>query len=183
MLAQARAGIDSFIARRENNYTLSQRVYRNRALSQGHVEKAINNGLLLGKSAREMAKDVKRFIDPSTPGGASYAAMRLGRTEIQNAFHFNAVKQYQESPWVERVLWTLSGSHPEPDECNEYAESVHFNGGRAGEFRPDDLPAKPHPQCLCYTDPVAIDLDEYAKRFHAGEYDDYIDKQMGCERG
>lgn len=182
MIAQSRAGIDSFIARRENKYTLSQRVYRNQALSRGYVEKAINNGLLLGKAPREIAKDVKKFIDPSTPGGASYAAMRLGRSEVQNAFHFNATKQYQESPWVDRVIWTLSGSHPEPDECNEYADSVHFTGGRAGEFRPDDLPAKPHPQCLCYTDPVAMDIDEYARRFRKGEFDSYIDKQMGCSR-
>lgn len=182
MLATSRAGIDSFIARRENHYTLSERVYRSRALSQGTVAKTINNGLLLGKSAREIAKDVKRFIDPATPGGASYAAMRLGRTEIQNAFHFNSVKQYKESPWVERVLWTLSGSHPKPDECNEYADEVHFRGGKAGEWLPDDLPPKPHPQCLCYTDPVAMDIDEYAKRFHAGEFDKYIDEQMGCSR-
>ena len=182
MMAQARSGIDSFSARKENGYTLSQRVYRNRALSQGTIDKTINNGLLLGKTPREIAKDVKRFIDPATPGGASYAAMRLGRSEVQNAFHFNSAKQYKESPWVERVLWTLSGSHPRPDECNEYADSVHFTGGRAGEFRPDDLPAKPHPQCLCYTDPVAMDINAYARKFNNGDFDAYINNQMGCAR-
>jgi hypothetical protein len=182
MLAQSRAGIDSFTARRENKYTLSERVYRNQTLAQGHVDRTINNGLLLGKSAAEIAADVKKYIDPATPGGASYAASRLARSEVQNAFHANSVKQFKESPWVESVMWNLSGSHPKPDLCNEYAEDVTFRGGKPGEYHPDDVPGKPHPQCLCYIEPVAMDLDKYAKNFKAGKYDSYIDKQMGCSR-
>jgi hypothetical protein len=86
--ATARSGVDAYLARRHNNFTLSQRVYRNRALSRGYVERVINNGLLLGKSPAEIAKDVRQFISPNTPGGTSYAAMRLGRTEVVNAYHF-----------------------------------------------------------------------------------------------
>ncbi len=179
-LAQSRAGIKSFIARKEFNYTLSQKVYRNQTLAQGQVEKAINNGLLLGKSAKEIAGDVKRFIDPRTPGGASSAAMRLGRTEVQNAFHTNSIKGYQDRPWVDRVEWHLSGSHNRPDQCNEYSTAVTFRNGQPGEWLPDDVPAKPHPNCLCYTTPGQADLDTYVKNFKAGKYDDYINEQMGC---
>lgn len=180
-LAQSRKGIDNFIARKEFNYTLSQKVYRNRALSQGQVDRVINSGLILGKSAREIATDVKRFIDPRTPGGASYAAMRLGRTEVQNAMHTANIKGYQEKPWIETVMWRLSGSHDHPDLCNEYAQSSNFKGGDAGEWRVADIPAKPHPNCLCYTEPNA-DLDKFAREFKAGKYDDYISGQLGCVR-
>jgi hypothetical protein len=182
MLATSRQGLDSYISRKEFNYTLSQKVYRNTALSRGYVERAVNNGLLLGKSAREIAADVKKYIDPATPGGASYAAMRLGRTEVQNAFHTTSIKQFKDTPWVNVVKWFLSGSHPRPDACNEYAEAVTFAGGGAGEWRPDDVPAKPHPQCLCYIDGIADPLDKYVAEFKSGKFDDYIDNQMGCGR-
>jgi hypothetical protein len=182
MLAQSRAGIDAFIAREEFNYKLSDRVYRNRALSQGTVKRTIDNGLLLGKGPYEIAKDVKRFIDPATPGGASYAAMRLGRSEVNNAFHTNSVKGYQNTPWVARVKWNMSSSHGKADECNEYAEDLHWPTWGPGEYPPMDVPPKPHPNCLCYTTPVADDLETYVKNFHEGKYDDYINEQLGCSR-
>lgn len=179
-LAQARAGIDAFIARKENHFTLSQRVYRNTALSRGYVERAINNGLLLNKSVAEIAKDVKGFIDPATPGGASYAAHRLARTEVVGAYHQQARKGYAQTPWVGAVKWNLSGSHPRPDVCNEYAEDSHMPRGEAGVWAKSDVPGKPHPQCLCYITPVTVSDDEFVRRFRNGEYDSYINDQMGC---
>ncbi len=182
LLATARAGIDAFVARQENMMTLSQRVYRNQALSRGYVNRTINNGLLLGKSVTEIAADVKKYIDPRTPGGASYAAMRLARTEVVTAYHESSKKQFMQTPWVERVRWNLSGSHPRPDTCNEYAEDVQHRGWPAGVYRPGDVPDKPHPNCLCYITPEVMDLDQYAKNFKQGKYDKYIDEQMGCTR-
>jgi hypothetical protein len=103
--------------------------------------------------------------------------MRLGRTEVNNAFHASSVKQYRETPWVEKCKWHLSGSHPKPDLCNEYAEN---NGN--GVWAVDDVPAKPHPNCLCYVTPINTDLNKFVKNFKAGQYDSYIDEKMGCYR-
>jgi hypothetical protein len=175
--------VQSLISRKENGITLSDKVYRNKALSQGYVDRAINNGLLLGKSAAEIAKDVIGYIDPNVRGGASYAAMRLGRSEVLNAYHTTAINRYKANPWVEKVKWNLSGSHPRPDECNEYADSVHIKNGKAGEFFPEDIPAKPHPNCLCYIEPVVMDLDTFAKNFKSGKFDDYVESTQGCGRG
>jgi hypothetical protein len=182
MLATARSGLGQYIARKENGFTLSDRVYRNTAISKGFVDRAINNGLILGKSAKEIAKDVVGFIDPNTPGGASYAAMRLGRTELQNAFHTQSKNMFAATPWITHVKWWLSGSHERPDACNDYADSSHYRGGEAGVFLAMEVPDKPHPNCLCYTTPEVMDLDQYAKNFKAGQYDDYINEQMGCSR-
>lgn len=180
-LATSRAGIDSYIARKGvDGFSLSQRVWRNTAISRGYIEKAINTGLLLGKSVAEIAKDVSGYLNPNVPGGASYASMRLARTEVVNAYHASATAGYQRSPWVERVKWNLSGSHPKPDECNTYAEDEFVPGGGAGIWRVTDVPAKPHPMCLCFITPQVMDLDEFARNFRNGQYDSYIDGQMGC---
>lgn len=170
MIATAQEGVQSLISRRENGFTLSQRVWRNSQAAQRGLREAIDVGLLLGKSQREIAKDVYKYINPNTPGGASYAAMRLGRTEVANAYHRSTIRQYQSTPWVEKCRWHLSGSHPRPDQCNEYAD--------IGTYAVDDVPDKPHPNCLCYLTPVSLSLDEYARRYESGEFDDYIDAQL-----
>lgn len=183
MIAQSREGINSIISRKENGITLSQRVYKNGKSTAAALNGAINAGLLLGKGPREIAADVFKYMDPSTPGGASYAAMRIGRSEVLNAYHTTTINNYKKTPWVDRAQWNLSGSHPRPDECNEYADAVNGKGWAAGVWRVDAVPAKPHPNCLCYLTPLMMDLDEYAKNFKSGKYDDYIDQQMGCYRG
>lgn len=180
MLTQARQGIQSLISRKENGISLSERVYKNQALSSGRIDRLVNTGLSLGKSAREIAKDVYTFIDPLTPGGASYAAMRLGRTELNNAFHATSIRLTKDMPWVTGQKWNLSGSHPKPDVCNDYASGTHFRGGDPGVFKAGDVPGKPHPQCLCYLTAVTLSEKEFDKQFHAGKFDDYIERQMGC---
>lgn len=170
----ARNGVARYLARAHNGFTLSARVFRNRALASGAVDAAVNNGLLLGKSAKEIARDVYTYIHPGTPGGASYAAMRLGRTELNNAFHELSRQDYDSTPWTEAVLWSLSGSHPRPDECDEFANNVHFRGGEPGQFKTDDVPDKPHPQCFCYTSAVNVSDAQFLANYQRGMYDGYI---------
>lgn len=180
MISQAKVGVDSLISRKSNGFTLSQRVYKNTALSKGYVDRAINNGLLLGKSPRDIAKDVIGFINPNVAGGASYAAMRLARTEVVNAYHATSVRNYQNTPWIDAAKWNLSSSHGDSDECDAYADDAHIPGGEGGVYPTMDIPDKPHPSCLCVVTPIMMDADAYVKAFKDGKFDDYIGKQMGC---
>jgi hypothetical protein len=182
LLQQARMGIESFLSRKENGITLKDRIYRNGRAGVAEVNRLLNRDLALGKSAREIAKDVQGFIDPNTPGGPRYAAMRLGRTELNNAFHTTSQKQYASNPFVEAVKWELSGSHKRPDECNLYAQRQHFRGGDPGVFKPGDVPAKPHPNCLCYTVPVSQDVDDFINDMASGKHDAYMNS-LGCQYG
>jgi hypothetical protein len=143
--ATARRGISTDAARRRRE--LSSRVIHNLRDVVEEVEKTIRSGIISGLSPRELARDVFKFISPTTPGGASYAAMRLARTEINNAFHEQQIRAANK-PWVEGVKWNLSGSHPRPDQCNDYASQS--DGLGRGVFKTGDVPSKPHPQCLCY---------------------------------
>jgi hypothetical protein len=183
VLAQGRAGIDNLISRTAAGIPLSQQVYQTSVVSGGQLDRVINAMIANGASAREIANRVYQFIDPLTPGGASYAAMRLGRTELNNAFHTTSVRLAHENPMVEAMKWNLSESHPRPDQCNDYAQSSHYRGGDAGVFRTDEVPGKPHPQCFCYVTPITLSDKEFIENFNKGKYDDYIDSKLGCSRG
>lgn len=174
---QGFSGVESLISRKELGISLSERVYSAKSLSNGQLFKQIDHSLALGESAKELAKRVRGFIDPNTPGGASYAAMRLGRTEINNAFHHTQRKHHEDSPWVTSQKWNLSGSHPKPDECNAYADDDHAELG-AGIFLKNEVPGKPHPNCLCYITPVALDEEEFVQGFLDGKFDAHIDRKI-----
>jgi hypothetical protein len=158
-----------------NDIELSPRVYRNRALATGQINDLVNNSLVLGRSAKEIAVAVRRYILPQTPGGASYAAMRLGRTEINNAFHTTQTRSYAKQPWITGVKWNVSGSHPRPDICNEYADNDHDDLG-AGVFRPNNVPGKPHPQCLCHITAVTVSREDFIDTYLAGGYTSYLNE-------
>jgi hypothetical protein len=166
--ATARRGmvVNSGRYRRE----LSSRVYSNYRNVAGLIEETIQSGLISGLAPRELARSVYQFVSPTTPGGASYASMRLSRTEINNAFHQQQIKSAQK-PWVEWAVWNLSGSHKHPDQCNVYASQR--------TFRSDQVPDKPHPQCLCYLTYDTVSRDEFINNFLNGHYDDFLDDTVG----
>jgi hypothetical protein len=166
---QGRAGIEAVLARGANGIPLAESVYRNQALTQGWLDARINGMLSNGASARELASYVKGFIDPNVRGGTSYAAMRLGRTELNNAFHTVSRNHWAASPFVDKMKWHISRSHPKPDECDNYADKT---------FPADDVPDKPHPQCFCYITPEVEDDDAFVRNYHAGKYDSWIDQQL-----
>lgn len=153
-IQSAQSNIAANIARLQGGsyVPLSQRVYKTQALANGYVDKMIQSALARGSSASELATMAKQFISPDVKGGISYAATRLGRTEINNAFHATSVAEAIRNPYIIGMEWHLSESHPGEDECNDYDGEV---------FDPADVPRKPHPNCLCYTTAVTPDPDDF----------------------
>jgi hypothetical protein len=172
-LEGAQSAANNVRSRLLNDIQLSPNVYRTQALSNKWVARAVNRGLALNLSSREIAKSVRGMINPNTPGGVSYAARRLARTEINNAFHTTTIRAAANEPWNEGFKWNLSSSHPRPDPCNPLAEDDH-DGLGAGVFKPKNVPGKPHPQCLCYLTVVQIDDDVFIDKLVNGDYDDYL---------
>lgn len=170
--AYAREVVNTYWSRMENNISLSQQVYRTQALSQGWVDRAINRAILQGASWRDLMNAVKPYIDPNTPGGVSYAAKRLARTELNNAFHRTQVRLGEGNPWVAGQKWNLSTKHPRADACDPYAHEQHYEGGDPGVYRADKVPRKPHPQCFCFITAVNVSEDEFFDRLMAGDYED-----------
>lgn len=179
MKVRAQAAVKAYQARMDNGISLSQQVYKTRALTSGQVDRIINRSLLLGHGWEKIADNVRRFINPNVPGGVSYAAKRLARTEINNAFHRVQIDQRKDSPFTEGFQWHLSGSHPRPDDCNDYAERSTFHGGGPGVWRVDEVPGKPHPNCLCYLTTVLKDEATLYQEFLNGRYNSYLDDVVG----
>lgn len=175
MQAAAETSGERVAGRIASQIDLSPRVYRNADLTAGRVDAVINRGIGSNQSAREIAQRVGGFISPDTPGGMNYAAMRLGRTELNNAYHATTTRLYDSQPWVEAVKWRLSGSHPKPDICNELAENDNFGLG-AGVYRTSEIPAKPHPQCLCYTVPITPSRKNFVDNLLSGNYNDWLEE-------
>lgn len=173
MKDSAERNIDNAISRvTTSQIPLSERVYDSGALVSGKVGEIVTSAIARGASAREIANEVRGYIRPDTPGGVKYAAQRLGRTELNNAFHATQVAEAQKNPMVQAMRWHLSGSHPRPDECNTYAEQGDIGGGLWSVGR---VPAKPHPNCLCYMTAEMPSRADFIKAYKNGEYDSYID--------
>lgn len=174
LMETANAGIRNLYSRVQR--PLAERLYKNGVWSTDHIETLIKEGIVRGASARELAKDVYKFVSPTAPGGASYVSMRLARTEINNAFHNQQIEGFS-GPWVESVKWNLSGSHPRKDECNTFAESDQYNLG-SGEFPRGKVPGKPHPQCLCFLTATSASPKQFAADVRAGKYDDELKRRF-----
>lgn len=149
---------------------LARRVYNTGVWMNGRLNRLINETLASGLNAREFARKARDWFNPNTPGGIRYAAMRLARTEINNAFHSMTIEKAAAKPWVEKMEWNLSKSHPAPDICNKVAE--------LSPYPADKVPARPHPQCMCYVTEAPVDEDDWIDRFVDGEFDDYLDDEL-----
>lgn len=162
---RAASGVRTLMDRLESSKKpLSENVYNTKKLTEGWVDREINAALVAGLSAAQLAKQIRQFIDPAVPGGASYAARRLARTEINNAFHAATQRRMKESQIVEEVDWNLSTSHPEGDVCDSLASD--------SPYPEDEVPEKPHPQCLCFLTPRLPDQAEFIDNLFAGKYGD-----------
>lgn len=177
---QGRAGVDSLISREENVQRLSRLVYKNMAFTNERLAREIQIALVRGLSSKEFADQIRFLISPDVRGGVSYAAQRLARSEINNAFHLTSIRYTREMPWVTGYGWNLSGTHSKRvkggDVCDDYANEDRHGLG-AGIYPKRDVPSKPHPQCLCYITTEVMDSATFSRQYRRGVFNRYIDSR------
>jgi hypothetical protein len=165
------------LARMELSYTsLAQHIYNVDVWLGSRIDQKITAALARGLSAKEFAAEAIDWFNPNTPGGVRYAALRLARSEINNAFHAVSVQQVQDKPWIDNMQWHLSGSHPKSDICDEYANDDKFDLG-AGIWPKGEVPRKPHPHCYCYVTGVSPSEDDFLDALVSGKYNKWIDQE------
>lgn len=179
LLDSSNKNVDALLARVfQTKQTLSQKVYKSQALSKRWVDNAINSGLARGATVNEIAAIVKDMIRPDSKGGVSYAAKRLARTEINNAYHAQSIDSARDKPWVNGMKWHISKSHKVRDICDDYAS--RDNGFGPGVWPMYMVPAKPHPHDLCYVTPDVVSVAEFNQNLRLGMYDAYMDENFSA---
>lgn len=168
----AMRNIDAVVKRQTQTKKLIKTLDKSKKYAQGMVDRRINSGLAKGDGALEIARDIRPMFDPKTPGGVTYAAKRVGRTEIVNAFHAQAKEDFIGKPWIESVSWNLSKSHPSGSGCRcEYYAMKKT-------FPPEQVPDKPHPQCLCFITPNVKSVDEVLADVDDSRYDRWLEEHI-----
>lgn len=136
---------------------LSDRIHNLTTESRKVVEDTITQGLVEQISARDMAKRLQVVMggEGVTP---RHVAMRIARTEINNAHREAHVMSTQTAPgqlkeYISGVRWNLSMSHGKSgaDICDIWAS--HDSGAGPGVYLPSDVPVD-HPHGLCFTTTV-----------------------------
>ncbi len=148
----------------DSPYTLSDRVWNTSIDVRDNIDQMLAYEIPRGTSAVDIADRLATYLTPgaapvttNTPYGVegSYSARRLSRTEITAAAGRSTINASVLNPYVIGDQWVLSGSHPEPDPCDDNA-----NGGPNGDgiYKPENFPPYPnHPHELCTIVPVVTD--------------------------
>lgn len=138
----------------KDSKTLSSRIWDYGAGFENDVQSVISQGILQKKSAKDLAKDLEKFVkDPSKRGKAwgddypslkgkkvEYNAMRLARTSINHSYQTATIQSSQINPFVLGIEWSSALIHGRTCElCRERDGTI---------FPKDDVPLD-HPNGLC----------------------------------
>lgn len=157
-----------------DGFSLSDRIWKQDKILRQNLHSMIEQCVNQGLSAVEFSRAVEQYllkpgsawttkITPSKTGRGSikYNALRLARTETNNAYRLAHSLGAQNSSIVKGIKWNLSRSHPEEDICDTWATQDLYSLG-PGVYPPDKLPPG-HPNCLCYLTDVLKQGEELIK--------------------
>lgn len=144
-----------------HNGTFSDRIWQYQDLMREELGKLLQQGLIQGKGARAIAKDLKKYWfgnDPRTGGGATYCMERLMRTELARV-----QTEAQKQSFI-RNGFTMYTFH-----CNENpsrhgtcsrCRSLNGKHFKVEDMMPGDNAPPLHPHCRCSTSAYE-DNEEY----------------------
>ena len=160
--------------------TLSDRVWNLTEEIGRDIQSVISKGLLLKKSARELAIDLRQFVKPPDKQSVywreeqerrkyvNYRAKRLARTAINHAYQTASIQAARENPFCDEMKWLSSRDHRVCPLCQSREGKI---------FKLDDIPLD-HPNGRCALVPVIGDtkeIDERLKAWINGKDDEVLD--------
>ena len=116
------------------------------------TQSVVQNAVIAGQPPVQVARQIEQYLQPGVnvpykaetakrlhvPKDTSMPAMRVARTEMQNAFHEGTISSHGSMPSYLGIRWVIShGAGHVPDICDEYAATGFFPKGSE--------PLKPHP--------------------------------------
>lgn len=169
----------------DDGFTLSDRIWKLDQIMNKNIKHMVEDCVNEGKSAVNFAKAVEQYLEVPGPawttgikpsvtgrGSVKYNALRLARTETNQAYHRAQNISDKESIIVKGTKWNLSSSHPNytspslrykgyPEICDYRAKADHHGLG-TGVYPAGEAPAD-HSLGLCYLTSVLKNKDEIAK--------------------
>jgi hypothetical protein len=148
-----------------NGYRLSDNGWNTAIRSRAAIDNLLTYEIPRRTAAVDIATKLEPYLWPEaaqvrtlTPYGTdgSYWARRLARTEITAAAGRSTVNASLGNPYVDLLRWTLSGSHPEPDICDENAHGGPTSDGRYPKTDFPQYPAHPHELCTIVPEVTAM---------------------------
>ncbi len=138
----------------KDGLNLSDRLWRLDRDTRKAIEDRVIQAVAQQTSARDLAKDLRAYLTDAGQGNGRYNAMRLARTEINNAHREGHIRSCTDEngdlkAYIQAIGWRLSMSHPSPDICDVWA-SQDVDGLGAGNYLPGSVPVD-HAHGLCMT--------------------------------
>ena len=179
---------------REEAVTFSTGVWKEQA--QKDLELIIQNGIKQGKSAEQISRDIRPFLNnPNAyyrrvrnketgelelseaakkyhPGPGVYRsafknALRLARTEVNIAYATAQWETFQSNPLVTGIRISLSNNHTTLNRQGKRVPLHDMCDELQGDY-PKTFRWTPwHPQCRCTMTPITISDDDFKKRMSA----------------
>lgn len=182
--------LESFKYRVADGLKLSDRVWNLTKQTQNQLEYFVSEGLTEGRSAVQLAGDIKRYLkepekrfrrirdketgklklsDPSKdyrPGRGVYRssyknALRLTRNEINIAYRTADYERRKKLPFVLGIEVHLSPAHPQYDICDEL-QGKYPKGFKFTGW---------HPNCLCFSTAVLMTKQQFKQYLKTGRID------------
>jgi hypothetical protein len=179
----------------QDGYTFSERVWQTGADYQIQIKRLLASGTAQGRGTAKIARDLGDYVKKgraSLPKGyteakfgdvvvknVDYRALRVVRTELGTSMQEAAIEQSWSNPAATQLFnWVRINTQVHECVCPDLAAGSPYKAPGAPLDRPD-VPARPHPNCMCQIRPILMDLDTVADdiaRWHNGEQVGYLDE-------
>lgn len=168
---------------------LSGRIWKSTLYARTGITKVINHGMQNGLSARDIAKNLNKYMTPTAkntilkkeigkkfPSNPHYYALRVARSEAQYSYQESMYNAGKIMPSYEGIYWVLSNRHPVYDICDKLANEKKY--GEKGFYPKGKEPSLAHPQCICTQIQKLSNNDDMIDRLISWQKNPKSDKKL-----
>ena len=138
----------------EDGLTISSRLWRTEKQNIGWIKRIVIAQVSQGAKRSKIAKALRRLLTRTGEKNAWFNSWRLLTNEANKAYIMAFEDYLDKTPWIEKVKYSLSASHPKRDICDTFAEGGE-NGDGVYDKGEAPIPVfDTHILCQCYTTPV-----------------------------
>ena len=168
---------------------LSGRIWKSSLYAKTGIQKVIKNGITNGLSAKDIAKNLDRYMTPNAkntllkkeigkkfPSNPHYYALRVARSEAQHSYQESMYNAGKIMPSYLGIYWVLSNRHPKYDICDKLANEKKY--GEKGFYPKGKEPSLAHPHCICTQIQKLSNNDDMVDRLINWQNNPKNDKQL-----